>query len=239
MPMPLTQESGGRERLQPLVSVIIPVFNERSTLSELVERVQSLPWPKEILLVDDGSDDGGVEVLSQQPNVRVFVHPKNRGKGAAIRTALAHIQGDIVVIQDADLEYDPTDLTRLIAIVAENEADVVYGNRFSGATLAGSVLHRRANQLLTWCSNRLTGLQLSDMETCYKVMGRDVADGLTLREERFGIEPEITAKIARGGWRVVEIPIAYQPRNRRAGKKIGLRDGLRAVWCILRYSRWD
>ncbi len=237
--MPSTQESHGGERLQPLVSVIIPVFNERSSLRELVERVQNMSWPKEILLVDDGSDDGGVGELAQQPHVRVFVHHKNRGKGAAIRTALAHMEGDIVVIQDADLEYDPTDLTRLIAIVAEKEADVVYGSRFSGPPPPGSVFHRRANQLLTWCSNRLTGLRLSDMETCYKVMRREVADGLILREERFGFEPEFTAKIARGGWRVAEVPVGYQPRNRSAGKKIRLRDGLRAIWCILRYSRWD
>jgi glycosyltransferase involved in cell wall biosynthesis len=239
MPMPSTEELRVRECVQPLVSVIIPVFNERATLAELVERVQDLPWPKEILLVDDGSDDGGVEVLARQPHVRVFVHPKNRGKGAAIRTALAHIQGDIVVIQDADLEYDPADLTRLIALVAEGETDVVYGSRFSGPLPVSSVLHRQANRLLTWCSNRLTGLRLSDMETCYKVMRREVVDNLTLREDRFGVEPEITAKIARRGWRVVEVPIGYQPRNRSAGKKIGLRDGIRGLWCILRYSRWD
>jgi len=237
--MPSTKELFGQERLHPLVSVIIPVFNERSTLAELVKRVQTLSWPKELLLVDDGSDDGGVGELAQEPNVRVFVHPANRGKGAAIRTALAHIEGHIVVIQDADLEYDPADLTRLISLVAENEADVIYGSRFSGPRPVSSVLHRRANQLLTWCSNRLTGLRLSDMETCYKVMRRDVVDSLTLREDRFGFEPEITAKIARGGWRVVEVPIRYQPRNRIEGKKIGLRDGLRALWCILRYSRWD
>jgi glycosyltransferase involved in cell wall biosynthesis len=236
--MPSTELSS-REGVHPLVSVIIPVFNERSTLAELVRRVTNLPWPKEILLVDDGSDDGGVGELTELPNARVFVHPANRGKGAAIRTALAHIEGDIVVIQDADLEYDPADLTRLIALVVENQADVVYGSRFSGSPSANSVLHRRANQLLTWCSNRLTGLRLSDMETCYKVMRRDVVDGLTLREERFGIEPEITAKIARDGWRVVEVPIRYEPRNKSAGKKIGLRDGLRALWCILRYSKWD
>lgn len=232
-------ELSDREQRHPLVSVIIPVFNERSTLAVLVERVQFLPWSKEILLVDDGSDDGGVGELAQQPYVRVFVHARNRGKGAAIRTALTHFKGDIVAIQDADLEYDPADLARLISLVAENEADVVYGSRFSGPSPASSVLHRRANQLLTWCSNRLTGLHLSDMETCYKVMRRDVAEGLILREERFGIEPEITAKIARGGWRVAEVPIGYQPRNRSAGKKIGLRDGLRALWCMLRYSSWD
>jgi glycosyltransferase involved in cell wall biosynthesis len=237
--MPSTEELRVRERLQQLVSVIIPVFNERSTLAELVERVQKLPWPKEILLVDDGSDDGGVGELSEQSAVRVFVHRQNRGKGAAIRTALAHMQGDIVVIQDADLEYDPADLTRLISLIANNECDVVYGSRFSGMSAGGSILHRRANRFLTWCSNRLTGLRLSDMETCYKVMRRDVAESLMLREERFGIEPEITAKIARGGWRVAEVPIGYQPRNRSAGKKIGLRDGLRALWCIVRYSRWD
>jgi glycosyltransferase involved in cell wall biosynthesis len=223
----------------PLVSVIIPVFNERSTIEEILRRVQKLPWPKEILLVDDGSDDGGVRELAHRPNVRVFVHRHNRGKGAAIRTALAQLEGEIIVIQDADLEYDPADLTRLISIVAENKADVAYGNRFSSPSQPSPRLHRQANQLLTWCSNRLSGLRLTDMETCYKVMRREVVDRLTLRENRFGFEPEITAKIARGGWRVVEVPVGYQPRNRSAGKKIGLRDGLRALWCILRYSRWD
>jgi glycosyltransferase involved in cell wall biosynthesis len=223
----------------PLVSVIIPVFNERATVAEVIRRVQQLPWSKEILVVDDGSVDKGVEELLAQPNVRVLVHEENRGKGAAIRTALAHVEGDIVVIQDADLEYDPTDLTRLISLVAENEADVVFGSRFRDRAQVTSILHRRANQLLTWCSNRLTGLHLSDMETCYKVMRRDVVNRLALREERFGIEPEVTAKIARGGWRVAEVPIRYQPRNRSAGKKVGFRDGLRALWCILRYSRWN
>jgi glycosyltransferase involved in cell wall biosynthesis len=236
------EESRDPEPLYPLVSlvsVIIPVFNERTTLAELIERVQKLPWHKEILLVDDGSVDGGVQELVQQPNIRVFVHQENRGKGAAIRTALAHLQGEIVVIQDADLEYDPADLAQLISLVAENEADVVYGSRFSGPSLPSDRIHRYANQLLTWCSNRFTGLRLSDMETCYKVMRREVVERLNLREDRFGFEPELTAKIAHGGWRVVEVPIQYQPRNRRAGKKIGLRDGLRAIWCIFRYSKWD
>jgi glycosyltransferase involved in cell wall biosynthesis len=237
--MPSTEELHSRDSSHPLVSIIIPVFNERSTLADLIERVQMLPWPKEILLVDDGSNDGGVRELVHLPNVRLFVHPHNRGKGAAIRTALLYIEGEIVVIQDADLEYDPEDLTRLISLVTANEADVAYGSRFRGPSLPGSRLHRHANQLLTWCSNRLTGLSLSDMETCYKVMRREVMDGLTLRENRFGVEPEITAKIARRGWRVVEVPIGYQPRTRSAGKKIGLRDGLRALWCILRYSKWD
>jgi glycosyltransferase involved in cell wall biosynthesis len=236
--MPSTELSG-REGLHPLVSVIIPVFNERSTLAELVRRVANLPWPKEILLVDDGSDDGGVGELAQLPNARVFVHSVNRGKGAAIRTAFAHIRGDIVAIQDADLEYDPADLTKLIALVLDDKADVVYGSRFSGPPPANPALHRRANQLLTWCSNRMTGLRLSDMETCYKVLRRSAADSLTLREDRFGIEPEITAKVVRNGWRVVEVPISYRPRKKNAGKKIGFRDGLRALWCILRYSKWD
>jgi glycosyltransferase involved in cell wall biosynthesis len=234
-----TGETTDAARAHPLVSIVIPVFNEKSTLAELVQRVLSLPWPKELILVDDGSGDGGVRQLGQHPDIRFLVHPRNRGKGAAVRTALEQVRGEIVVIQDADLEYDPAELTRLVSLVAQNEADVVYGSRFTGPRPASSGLHRLANQVLTWCSNRLTGLQLTDMETCYKVMRRDVVKGLTLREDRFGFEPEITAKIARGGWRVVESPVSYRPRTRRAGKKIGLRDGLRALWCIVRYSRRD
>jgi glycosyltransferase involved in cell wall biosynthesis len=222
-----------------LVSIVIPIFNERSTLVELVRRVQALPWPKELVLVDDGSNDGGVLQLSRPENVRVIVHARNKGKGAAVRTALEQVQGEIVVIQDADLEYDPADLTRLIARIVAGEADVVYGSRIREALPPSSWPHRLANQVLTCCSNRLTGLQLTDMETCYKVMRRDVVKSLKLREDRFGFEPEITAKIARGGWRVVESPVSYRPRTRHAGKKIGIRDGLRALWCILRYSRWD
>jgi hypothetical protein len=155
------------------------------------------------------------------------------------RTALTHIEGEVVIIQDADLEYDPAELTRLVAQILAGEADVVYGSRFREALPPSSWPHQLANRFLTWCSNRLTGLQLTDMETCYKVMRRDVVKSLTLREDRFGFEPEITAKIARGRWRIVESPVSYRPRTRHAGKKIGIRDGLRALWCILRYSRWD
>jgi glycosyltransferase involved in cell wall biosynthesis len=223
----------------PLVSIIIPVFNERSTILELISRVEKLSWPKEILLVDDGSDDDGVAQLAGMPGVRVFIHHKNRGKGAAVRTALGHAEGEIIVIQDADLEYNPADLAQLVALIANNEADVVFGSRFGGNSGLGRSVHRTANHFLTWLSNRFSGLRLSDMETCYKVMRREVIERLELYENRFGFEPEVTAKIARGGWRVAEVPIRYQPRNRRAGKKIGLRDGLRAIWCILRYSKWD
>ncbi|HMP05127.1 MAG TPA: glycosyltransferase family 2 protein, partial [Lacipirellulaceae bacterium] len=167
------------------------------------------------------------------------------GKGAAIRSALSHATGEVIVIQDADLEYNPADIEQVIRPILAGEADVAFGSRFAvRPTDAGSSdwarrLHRAANWLLTWLSNRSTGLRLTDMEMCYKAMRRDVAAGLVLREDRFGFEPEFTAKIARGGWRVVEVPVSYCPRNRAAGKKIGLADGIRTLWCIVRYAWRD
>lgn len=227
---------------RPLVSIVVPVCNEVSTLNELINRVEQLDCHKEVLIVDDGSTDGTTEVvqrLGKRPNVHALFHLRNLGKGAAIRTALPYATGDIIVIQDADLEYDPGEIDQLIQPILQGRADVVYGSRFAGNRSKCSFPRRAANQFLTSLSNRFTGLPLTDMETCYKVMRREVATSVVLREDRFGIEPELTAKIARGKWRIAEAPISYAPRSYAAGKKIGFRDGLRAVWCILRYSRWD
>ena len=172
--------------------------------------------------------------------MRVLSHKSNRGKGAAVRTGFNAARGAILAIQDADQEYDPALLPLLREPIEEGKADVVYGTRFGAGSEAVGPRHRRwANRALTWLANQATGLKLTDMETCYKAFRREAIAGLTLRENRFGIEPELTAKIARRGCRVVEVPIRYNPRTYAAGKKVGFRDGLRAVWCIVRYSRWD
>jgi glycosyltransferase involved in cell wall biosynthesis len=181
-----------------------------------------------------------VRQLAHTRQIRSFFHNENRGKGAAIRTAILHAVGDIVVIQDADLEYDPAEIEQLVEPIVQGRVDVVYGSRFrTGDGVSCSIQRRVANRFLTWLSNRFTGLHLTDMETCYKAFRREIATQLILRENRFGIEPELTAKIARGGWRLIEVPISYVPRGYDAGKKIGFRDGLRAIWCIFRYARWD
>jgi glycosyltransferase involved in cell wall biosynthesis len=236
-------QSPEQSPIGPLLTVIIPVYNEAATLGEVVRRVERLPLSKEILIVNDASTDGSTEqmrAMNGRGSVRAIHHDRNRGKGTAIRTALTHARGEVLVIQDADLEYDPEEIAWLVRPILENQADVVYGSRFArGGRRSGSVLHRSANRFLTWLSNKFTGLTLSDMETCYKAMHRKVAATLRVREHRFGVEPELTAKIARGGWRVQEVPITYRPRSYAAGKKIGLRDCLRAIWCIVRYSRWD
>jgi glycosyltransferase involved in cell wall biosynthesis len=227
----------------PLLSVIVPVFNEAATLAEAIRRISAAPIDKEILVIDDASTDGSLSAVNgfaDTPSLQVFLHERNHGKGAAIRTGFACARGDIIVIHDADLEYNPADIERLVAPILARQADVTFGNRFaSQVDSAGRPLRRIANQFLTWLSNRFTGLALSDMETCYKAMRREVAASISIRENRFGVEPELTAKIARGGWRVTEVPISYCPRDYAAGKKIGVRDGLWAIWCILRYSRWD
>jgi glycosyltransferase involved in cell wall biosynthesis len=224
------------------LSVIIPVFNEASTIETVIERVRNCGLPCEVVLVDDGSTDGTREILNQRrdaPDLRIIFHDHNRGKGGAIRTALAHVTGAAVVIQDADLEYDPREFRRLAQPIVEGVADVVYGSRFSGNDRpARGYWHQLMNQTITFLSNLRTNLSLSDVETCYKMFRRELIQEIapTLREERFGIEIELTAKLARKpGVRFFERPIRYAGRTYSQGKKITWRDGIAALWCILRY----
>jgi glycosyltransferase involved in cell wall biosynthesis len=225
-----------------LLSVVIPVYNERQWIRALVRRVAAVPIPKEILIIDDASTDGTREILrelEQEQDIRVIYQPVNQGKGAALRAGFQQAKGEIVLVQDADLEYDPAEYPRLIQPILDNQADVVYGSRFIGES--HRVLyywHYVANKVLTTLSNMFTNLNLTDMETCYKVFRREVLAGIQLKSNRFGFEPEITAKVARHrrpAWRVYEIPITYSGRTYDEGKKIGLRDALNALYCIVRY----
>jgi glycosyltransferase involved in cell wall biosynthesis len=221
------------------LSVIVPVFNERNTVAEVVRRMRSvdLPVEREIVIVDDGSDDGTRAVLTQlgDSTVRVVKHPVNRGKGAAIRTGLEHATGDVVLVQDADLEYDPEDWPKLLAPVLKGRARVVYGSRFTGERRNMLFLHWVGNRFLSLVTNILYNSTLSDMETCYKLFERDVLDGIRLRSERFDFEPEFTAKILRSGIRIYEVPISYAGRELYEGKKITWRDGVTALWTLLKY----
>jgi glycosyltransferase involved in cell wall biosynthesis len=224
-----------------LLSVVIPVYNERQWIVELVNRVQAVPIPKEIILVDDCSTDGTRDILGELEgdNVRVFYQPANRGKGAALREGFRHATGDVVIVQDADLEYDPGEYPRLLQPIIDNRADVVYGSRFIGESHRVLYFwHYVANKVLTTLSNMFTNLNLTDMETCYKVFRREVLEGLRLRSDRFGFEPEITAKIAKRrnpAWRIYEVPVSYSGRTYEEGKKIGLKDAFTAFYCIVRY----
>jgi glycosyltransferase involved in cell wall biosynthesis len=220
------------------LSVLIPVYNEERGVAEVIRRVASVPVEKEIIVVDDCSDDHTPEILaglqSEIPGLRVIRHPVNRGKGAAIRTAMEAATGDCLVTQDADLEYDPADLPRLLQPILEGEAKVVYGVR----SFAGQRVHLRlGNRLLTWLTNRLYGLQIRDMETGYKLMRAEVARGLNIECRRFDMEPEITAKIARRGYAIHEVPISYKPRVEK--KLSPWRDGLPALQALWRYRRWQ
>ncbi len=228
-----------------LVSVIVPCFNEESTLETLVERVLALrdrELDLELILVDDASRDRSPEIarslMDRHKEIRVLTHERNRGKGAAIRTGLACATGDYIAVQDADLEYDPQDLKRLLGPLRRDVADVVIGSRFltSEEHRVLYFWHYVGNKFLTLCSNMMTDLNLTDMECCYKVFKAGLIKGLRLREDRFGFEPEIVAKIARSGARVYEMGISYHGRTYAQGKKIGWRDGLQALYCILRYK---
>jgi len=224
------------------VSILIPVFNEVRTLEEIVRRVRAAETTgltKEIILVDDASTDGTADILKNLSDVKVYSHPLNRGKGAAIRTAIEHATGDILLIQDADLEYDPCDYPLLLKPIIDGRADVVYGSRFTGGTHRVLLFwHYMANRLLTLLSNMLCNLNLTDMETCYKVFRRQCVEGMKLTSDRFGIEPELTAKLARRRYRFYETGINYSGRDYSEGKKIGWKDGVAALWFIFRYYRF-
>ena len=228
---------------RPVLSVVIPVFNEAKTLESVIAKVRAVPIDKEIVAVDDCSTDGSRELLKRMtgPDLRTFFHETNRGKGAALRTGFEAVRGEITLVQDADLEYDPAEYPKLVAPILEGHADVVYGSRFSGGE-AHRVLnfhHYLANKFLTFLSNVLTNLNLTDMETCYKVFRTSSLKQLTLRCERFGIEPELTAKIARKRFRVYEVPISYHGRDYSDGKKIGWKDAISALYWIIRFRFVD
>lgn len=227
------------------LSVVIPVYNEEQWVRELLRRVRAVPIPKEIVVVDDCSKDGTRDILRQLEggDVRVIYQEVNQGKGAALREGFKHCTGDVVIVQDADLEYDPSEYPRLIQPILDNRADVVFGSRFIGESHRVLYFwHSVANSALTTLSNMFTNLNLTDMETCYKVFRREVIQGINLKSNRFGFEPEVTAKVARKrnpSWRVYEVPISYSGRTYEEGKKIGLKDAFTALYCILRYWKFD
>ncbi len=223
-------------------SIVIPCFNEVGTLEQVIDAVLGSSVPdKEVIIVDDGSTDGTVELIRTKLESRVdrvIFHDRNHGKGAALRSGFAVATGDVVLVQDADLEYDPRDYAKLLAPIVEGRADVVFGSRFVGGESHRVFFfwHSVVNRVLTLLSNMLTDLNLTDMEVCYKAFRREVLQQITIEEDRFGFEPEITAKVARLGCRIYEVGVSYAGRTYSEGKKIGWRDGLRAMWCILKYN---
>lgn len=234
---------------EPLLSVVIPAYNEVATIDRLIATVVDVDLDKEIIVVDDSSTDGTQELLTSlqaaHPSLRVLRHEKNRGKGAALRTGFAEARGRFVIVQDADLEYDPSEYPKMLEPLVEGAADVVYGSRFVGGDSHRVIYfwHLVGNRVLTLLSNMFTNLNLTDMETCFKAFRREVIQSIRLEEDRYGFEPEITAKLAAFRLdgvplRIFEVGISYHGRTYAEGKKIGWRDGVRALWCILRYNCW-
>ena len=225
----------------PKLTVVIPVYNEKNSLLEIIRRVQAVPIEKEIILVDDFSTDGTRDVLRdlERREFKVLYHEKNQGKGAALRTGFQRATGEFVIVQDADLEYDPNDYSKLLQPVLDGRADVVYGSRFSGQRKNMTSLHTLGNLFLTGVTNLLYRTSITDMETCYKLFRRETIQGIRIEGNRFNFEPEVTAKLLKRGLRIVEVPISYSGRSASEGKKITWRDGVAAVWHILRFRFFD
>ena len=224
------------------LSVVMPAYNEIETIEEIIGRVLAVDLEKELLIIDDGSTDGTREFLSKlsEPRIQVFFQEKNQGKGAAVRRGIAEANGDVVVIQDADLEYNPEEYHRLLEPILSGQADVVYGTRFGGSTTRVHLFwHYLGNRMLTLFSNMFTNLNLTDMEICYKMFRASIIKSIRLRSNRFGFEPEVTAKVARLHCRVYETPVSYAGRDYSEGKKIGWKDGISAFYCIIRYHFFD
>ncbi len=232
-------ETGGGSRL---LSVVMPIYNEAATIEQVVDRVNEVALKIELVAVDDGSTDGSREILQRLAAAgkieRLLLHERNRGKGAALASGFGAASGDVVIVQDADLEYDPHEYRKLLQPILDGKADVVYGSRFMGGEPHRVLYywHYVGNRFLTVLSNMVTNLNLTDMETCYKCFRREVLQELTVQERGFGVEPELTAKVARGGWRVYEVGISYSGRTYAEGKKIGWKDGFRAIWCVVKYG---